>query len=618
MLIEKKEEGGDENEQSGGEPTVRSVLESRIHHSFTVASDELFGLGYMDREQRIALSGLISDMLETFGSSIDAEISERMVSHDDAQLIVSLTKGAGDMAKKRTESTARTTPLPIPTPDWVKQTVDNGVTIGHHDGGDEAGSLIGGGGGKEKDEKMFGGYYATTFEELDAARLVEEGKQVAISAISDFMVLAANVMDFEEDPVKAIEALAQEMVSRLSTEKQKNGHVAGSKQAGVPAASEPDLDRNGFIVWKEADGTYRWLGVYSNKFRDDDRPVKEIISEKAHQQFIGGVNEGEIEYPDLYVWHIPVPVGKSDLLAYDDSGFSVVSGTFSNKSVAEALLITSEDLAMSHGMPAEFIQRDKDDNSVITRYVSTEVSVLPQDVAANKRTTFSVLSKQEDQNMAINSELRGKVVNMIGESATASLEDGLSGMAEDALKNDVDFKDQGEGATAADTSDVAAKTEDQEGDVTTSDADSAQAGVGAAASENAPEETDVGNEAGEAGDESAAEVDPILELKQEIVGLIVQVVKTVEDSNAVLLERITAVETAAAQTKETEIEAEQQTTATVASILASQLSGSQAASVIGNSATQVHGNSGLAKDAPEQEMGEEAQSTGLFFQKWAN
>jgi len=599
------------NKEVGGEPSVRAVLESRIHYAFTLAADQLFSLGYMDRDQRIELSGLISDVLTSFGDSIDQEISDVAVMHEDAQLVAQ-TKEANSMGAKNSsaETTdAVTTGTPAIELGTMTTTAPNNTTNWFVYGNEQ----------KKKgadDEKKFAGYWATSFEELDAAREAEEKRQKAITLISDFMSLSANAMEFSEDPVKAIEDLAGELVIRLRESKDDVGNAGAGDMADEEMMSDeekqvgmPEVGKNGFMVWKQDDGSYRWLGVYSNKFRDDDRPVKEIISEKAHKEFIGRVNAGEIEHPDLYVWHIPMPVGKSDLLVYDDSGFSVVSGTFTNKSVAEALLITSEDLAMSHGMPAEFIQRSKDDNSVITRYVSTEVSVLPRRVAANKRTSFSVLNAKEDQ-MAIEPELRGKVVDMIGEDATASIEQGLQAVAKEAVDSGVDFKAEGEVSTDADTSEVEIELEVEVEEEVIEEV------------EEVVEEEATEEQPAQKGDGETA--DPMLELKQEIAGLIVQLVKNVEESNEAILGRIEALEQKQAEAQQSkeeskEAEAQPETPASLAAMLASQLAGSKAQSVIGKSATQVHGNSTLAKDAPEQNVGEEKRKEGgLFFQKWTN
>lgn len=423
-------------------------------------------------------------------------------------------------------------------------------------------------------------------------------------------------------------------ISRASQIKLKDGKkISTAKASELKKKAQNILEQNskknegiarkaGFLVWKEADGTYRWLGVYSNKFRDDDRPVQEILSEQAHKEFIDRVNKGEIGYPDLYVWHIEVPVGKADLLAYDDSGFSVVSGTFKNRyeRVAKALLDTSLDLAMSHGMPAEFIERDKDDQSIITRYVSTEVSVLPRKAAANKRTSFSILAKEEKA-MALDPELRDQVVGMIGEEATSDIEAELAKEAEKAKANNIDYKEQGEDTepAEADTTEAGAEEEPVQ-EVVSEDAQPAtEGGEPAEVVEQKSEKTNEPTKT-----EPSKEVDMLAELKQELTQVLAVVVKAVDENNKSLTARLDALEDKIGEFSRDEDErlaekATGMTTARLASLLATQLAGEQATSVIGNPATHVHGNSKLAKEQPEEsdkQVAEEPQ--GLFFQQWTN
>ena len=59
-----------------------------------------------------------------------------------------------------------------------------------------------------------------------------------------------------------------------------------------------------FMVWKEADDEYRWLAVYSNKWRDEDSPP-EILASAAHKEFVEAVDKGDWPYPELWLWHIP-------------------------------------------------------------------------------------------------------------------------------------------------------------------------------------------------------------------------------------------------------------------------------------------------------------------------
>jgi len=68
--------------EQGPNQTVRNVLESKIHQSFTVTCDRLFALGLLDRDERIKLSGLIAGTLKQFGESIPPEIGAKTISSD--------------------------------------------------------------------------------------------------------------------------------------------------------------------------------------------------------------------------------------------------------------------------------------------------------------------------------------------------------------------------------------------------------------------------------------------------------------------------------------------------------------------------------------------------------
>lgn len=565
--------------------------------------------------------------------------------------------------------------------------------------------------GETEKKGMFMGMPPTTFAELDKMREMAKEKESAVSSITDFMSLAGNVIEIEEDVPGGIRKLAAELVKRLHSlrgsddeemddeemddelkatketwtaaykndlsdasflfiesgggkdgegkttprslrhlpYKDKNGKVdlphlrnaisrLGQDQTGKDwkgfnresilkkaqkileqnrKSTSPDmrfdLSKTGFTVWKDDSGTWRWLGVYSNKFRDDDKPVREIIAEKAHIEFIDRVNSGELKHPDLYVWHIPVPVGKADLLAYDDSGFAVASGTFNNEKVALALQATKTDLAMSHGMPAEFIVRDKDDQSVITRYVSSEVSVLSRDAAANKRTHFTVLAKEE-KNMALQPELREKVAEMLGEEATLSIENQLQEEGKKAAA-EVDFKQQGEEKEVEEQADTTGsettETESAAGETASAVGDAGETQAGG----DTPLETEVKVDASELQNITG-------ELKKELAEVLGALVKVIDDSNTKFSERLDALEQKVGEFSKSEDErftekAAGMTTASLASLIAKVTSGQTVESVIGNPATHVHGNSKLAKEAPEEsEKATGEEPGGLFFQSW--
>ena len=55
--------------------------------------------------------------------------------------------------------------------------------------------------------------------------------------------------------------------------------------------------KSNFTVYKTSDG-WRWLAIFSNKYRDDDSPP-EILSEASHLDFIKAVDEGTWPMPEI-------------------------------------------------------------------------------------------------------------------------------------------------------------------------------------------------------------------------------------------------------------------------------------------------------------------------------
>jgi hypothetical protein len=175
---------------------------------------------------------------------------------------------------------------------------------------------------------------------------------------------------------------------------------------GVIPQDEPEAPDTGLMLWKEADGTYRWLARYSNNFRDEDDPP-EIIAEKSHQRFVDLVDNKEVPPPDLWLWHVEDwRWGQANWVAYDDAGFALAGGTVDKgfEPLAEHLMTLDPDaLRVSHGMLKKSIVRDPDDPSVIVEHVTREISPLPAWAAANQLTGF-ILSKEA--NMTIPDEKR--------------------------------------------------------------------------------------------------------------------------------------------------------------------------------------------------------------------
>lgn len=160
------------------------------------------------------------------------------------------------------------------------------------------------------------------------------------------------------------------------------------KNAPCPDCGKKELADGAMLYKDAATGAYRWLAVFSNKYRDRDNPP-EIIASEAHKDFVRAVNAGEWPMPEYRLWHIAAPIGRADFMAYHDAGFSVASGTL-NKGMdrlAEMMLAAPYRWANSHGMPVSEIRRDDPaDKSIITRYRSKEITALPEWAAANELT----------------------------------------------------------------------------------------------------------------------------------------------------------------------------------------------------------------------------------------
>ena len=162
---------------------------------------------------------------------------------------------------------------------------------------------------------------------------------------------------------------------------------------------EEGFDKTGFLLKEDADGRLRFFVRYSNKFRDSDRPVSEIISDNSHRRFDEMVDKGTTPMPELWLWHVPQwKFGDADWHAYDDSGFAMASGLIDEGKEPVALWVSKQrGVRTSHGMPPSTIKRDPEDPTVIIEHQTVEISVLPEDRAANKMTGFYILDNESKE-----------------------------------------------------------------------------------------------------------------------------------------------------------------------------------------------------------------------------
>ena len=179
-------------------------------------------------------------------------------------------------------------------------------------------------------------------------------------------------------------------------------------------SAEPQRDLH---VFKDAAGRYKWLAVYSNSFRDEDG-VPEIISSKSQRDFVEKVDAGVYDYPDLLFWHNPKwKFGKATVVAFDEVepgiGFAIAGGDIDvgKEYVAEALLASDVPWKNSHGMPVSGIAREMIDSTVYAKHVTTEITVLPADYAANPLTGFGLLG---DDSIMLSDKKKSEIMGKLG------------------------------------------------------------------------------------------------------------------------------------------------------------------------------------------------------------
>lgn len=161
-----------------------------------------------------------------------------------------------------------------------------------------------------------------------------------------------------------------------------------AKKFGIGKAGK-DM-KNGILVEKDTEGTYRWIGWVTNNFRDRE---KEIISEDAHKEFIEYLNTHPEQAPEFWTWHTKGTArqSKADVWLYH-KGFVIMSGPLTDIEAYRLMkAISEDDIGMSHG----FIGwKDPKDPTVITKYRSYEVSDLPIKFAANPWTSIEATIKE--------------------------------------------------------------------------------------------------------------------------------------------------------------------------------------------------------------------------------
>lgn len=275
--------------------------------------------------------------------------------------------------------------------------------------------------------------FSSAADELATVGFLSTPERIALSkAIGDGLEAFAAAIDPAVGDRSMPMGFAQE---RLYTNKEHTEPERESLASKVKRWLAPGDDRelqagssaagSAFVTFKDANGDYRWLGIYSNTLVDREA---EAFSEEAHRDFEAYVDETG-DFPELRIWHEPAAViGVSDVLAYDTNGYMLASGTFNELGETLAPHLKSFDgvWGMSHGY-----RYHKGDlrEGVYHRYRSFEVSVLPLDAAANLKTGFDL---EGMDTMALRKDKRDLFAKLGGDEFAKGLESRMESFAKDA------------------------------------------------------------------------------------------------------------------------------------------------------------------------------------------
>lgn len=155
-----------------------------------------------------------------------------------------------------------------------------------------------------------------------------------------------------------------------------------------------------------------WFARYSNAFKDRE---DEYFPVKAIDQYIERVDVGIVPTPELWVWHMPIVIGKAKAVARIEK-FVVAAGIFPETSLGQAAkaYLSNHKAKLSHGF---VFDKDTYKDGAYWDYNTFEISILPfeRGVEANAYTNFEV------KDMTISKEKQEFFAEMFGAETAKEL-----------------------------------------------------------------------------------------------------------------------------------------------------------------------------------------------------
>lgn len=214
-------------------------------------------------------------------------------------------------------------------------------------------------------------------------------------------------------------------------------------------------------VFKQADGTTRWLAVSSGAFEDRDR---EVVSTAFLRDAVKAADKEGRRGP-LLIYHVPgAVVGECDYQAVvGEPGMLIESGTFANTEMGRRAAAYMEKHAHDYGMSIKFLFANRTADGVFEppgRIL--ERSILPRDKAAFP---WSLIALMEVEKMAlIDQDKREELERILGPELAAqvieNVQDSITSLKEAGIR----YKEVGEEpAEPAEAAEAAAKSRESDG-----------------------------------------------------------------------------------------------------------------------------------------------------------
>jgi len=383
-----------------------------------------------------------------------------------------------------------------------------------------------------------------------------------------------------------------------------------------PESITKEYDPSGFMTFKDMEGTWRWVGIVSNNWQDRHG---QWISEKALRYFVDLVDSGQYSKeinkiledqifkdtapnrlqtivrevaergtPDLWVWHVPVPIGFAEMVAYDERGFLVATGKQKEGALYtelfEALNKSDDPLGMSHGMPEMLVEFADEEMTTFDKFASLEFTALPLDEAANIGTGFGTMLKELE--MQIPDRKRQWFEETLGPEAVAQLDVLLSELHDAAETIGIPTKE----ATMDEVEMTEETVDEQQVEETVVNAE--QHGAEATESTAEVEEEETEAEESFVSDETGEEVNVVLPANMREFALEIQkgmreIVTALRGEIAQVREEVAALQT---QVKEAETARQNQIQEAIAQTPMASFGDWMAKSVVGNPAARVDYN----------------------------